>query len=185
MLSRITNKIMGRKLGKWRSYTTNNETKVDKVITNGAETGRMDQTITNETIVNGQKVIESTRIVKTWDRLSIRTRACIASYLTVLFGHYSYLIYEDGKTRLINYRNTSKTHNDISGLYSEWDAVKLGCNTRPGLRFVESLVFPYTVVTNLMPRMVLWLNPAPAMTSPTPLPIVTATPITVSDPKKK
>lgn len=74
---------------------------------------------------------------------------CIGSYL-------------DSKEYLMKFRNNELYHFDSFNretIKSEWDAVKYGAQLKFWRRFFHSLIWPYSLVSNIIPGLVLYLNP--------------------------
>jgi hypothetical protein len=111
---------------------------------------------------DGGSVLEKTRIVRSWNRMGRGKKIFIGCYLGVAGGRFMMETYDDGKKELIKHRDLlNNPPKYSSGLLhqNEWEAVKYGCSNNMGDNFFESLVFPWTIASNLMPGVVLWFNP--------------------------
>lgn len=79
-------------------------------------------------------------------------------YMSIGLLHFAVLTYNDGKTALIMYRNDNTEKYDPN---QEWLAVKFGCRKNLGENLFESFMFPYTIISNLLPSLIMLLNPPP------------------------
>lgn len=111
---------------------------------------------------DGGSVLEKTRIVRNWNRMGRGKKIFIGCYLGVAGGRFMMETYDDGKKELIKHRdllnNPPKYSSGLRHL-NEWEAVKYGCSNNMWDNFFESLVFPWTIASNLIPGVVLWFNP--------------------------
>lgn len=67
----------------------------------------------------------------------------------------------DAKNKLIQYRKNNLTPYEKNNIKDEWSAVKYGANENSAERFFNSIIWPVKTITNLIPFMVLQLNPPP------------------------
>jgi hypothetical protein len=66
--------------------------------------------------------------------------------------------YFDSKEYLLKYRTNKIDEYDKKSIKSEWDAVKYGSRVNFWERFWSSLIWPYSVSSNIIPGIVLSLN---------------------------
>jgi len=119
-------------------------------------------TIEATTIIDGkgQKTTlykKITNMKQTWSRLSPWTRRFIWGYLAVGAVDMFYNTYNSGKSELLIHRQKLG-----KSLYqNDWDAVSYGCRKDSADRFFSSLFWPTSIYSNVMPHIVLGLNPPP------------------------
>jgi hypothetical protein len=77
-------------------------------------------------------------------------------YLSCLLGYNLFGTYNDSKIYLDKYRKGELEKKDLK---SDWDAVKYGANYNFLERLFESLIWPVTTINNIIPAIVLALNP--------------------------
>lgn len=65
----------------------------------------------------------------------------------------------DAKNKLIQYRENKLTQYEKKEIKDEWTAVKYGANENSVERFFNSVIWPVKTITNLIPFIVLQLNP--------------------------
>ncbi len=87
-----------------------------------------------------------------------------ALYVTCILGYNIYGTYYDSKTCLDKFREGKLGELGIDNyqkkqIKTDWDAVKYGANYRCLERLWDSIVWPITSITNLVPSIVLMLNP--------------------------
>jgi hypothetical protein len=70
----------------------------------------------------------------------------------------------DAKNKLIQYRENKLNEYEKNEIKDEWSAVKYGSNSNFSERFFNSIIWPVKTITNLIPFMVLQLNPPPTET---------------------
>lgn len=80
-------------------------------------------------------------------------------YLGCLVSYNGVASYNDATRHLAMFR--SGTLHAGPSIRSEWDAVKYGATVNSAQRFWDSLVWPVTVVENIIPWIALALNPPP------------------------
>ncbi len=76
-------------------------------------------------------------------------------YVVCAMISFLYAIYSDGKTGLYKYRTNANQFQTI--YYDEYAAIKGNMNVHHN--FWESIIFPYTLFSNVMPFIIIWLNP--------------------------
>jgi hypothetical protein len=91
----------------------------------------------------------------------IKTTAII--YATGLFGYNIFGTYVDSKIILKKYRENNLHELGIfrDDIRSDWQAVKYGANYYAINRLWNSIIWPITSITNIIPEIVLLLNPSP------------------------
>ena len=83
-------------------------------------------------------------------------------YFSFSIGYCAQGSYSDSKKYLSMYRNNELNESDnyaVTKIKSEWDAVKYGAYVNFGERLWSSLIWPYSISTNIVPIIVLMLNP--------------------------
>ncbi len=85
-------------------------------------------------------------------------------YISCILGYNIYGTYTDSKIYLDKFREDKLkdlgiTDNEKKEIKTDWDAVKFGANSRCLERLWDSIVWPITGITNLVPAIVLMLNP--------------------------
>ncbi len=68
---------------------------------------------------------------------------------------FLYAIYSDGKTGLFKYRINADQFKTL--YFDEYAAIKGNMNVHRN--FWESVIFPYTLFSNIMPFLIIWMNP--------------------------
>lgn len=124
--------------------TPDTTSKVDKVIT--------------ETVINGKKEILSktiTTIGTTWNSISKTNQRFMIGYLMTGLIYTTYESYNEGKSALIRYRNSSGIP------VSEWDYVKKGCSNGAWNSLPGSFIWPVRIGASIMPHIILLFNPPP------------------------
>lgn len=66
--------------------------------------------------------------------------------------------YTNSKNYLFKYRNKELHTYEIEIINSEWDAVKYGASVDFFERFLNAVVWPYSITKNIIPSVVLFLN---------------------------
>jgi hypothetical protein len=106
------------------------------------------------------------KVTQSWSSLSPRTRLLIGCYAGGFAVHELVSSYGAGKEALEAHRLKQEQHASNKGSGSslpnktEWEAVRAGCREGGWERFWDSLVFPATLASKLMPHVVIWLNPS-------------------------
>lgn len=103
---------------------------------------------------DGWNVVEKVRESVNWNKWSTKQKWAFYGYGTFVTTFFLTSTYSDGKQNLIQYRS----HPNKNQSKTEYDAVKYGCTNGMFSRFVNSVVFPWTVISNSMPMLVLALN---------------------------
>lgn len=86
-------------------------------------------------------------------------------YFSCIFGYNVCGSYIDSKNHLEKYREGKLkdliySDYDIDNIKTDWDAVKYGANVNFFDRFLNSLIWPITTIDNMVPCIVLALNPS-------------------------
>ena len=99
-------------------------------------------------------------------QLPAPTRITTIMYLSCLLGYNIIGTYADSTTYLNKYRLEQQSLNkkecvgsEWSAVKSDWEAVKYGANHHLWERLFASIVWPITTIKNIVPSIVLMLNP--------------------------
>jgi hypothetical protein len=87
--------------------------------------------------------------------ISKETKYLTLSYVSCSLIYTLAESYKNAKKYLLIYRNQDGKLN----FKSEWDAVIYGANIDFYYNFFNSLIWPYNIITQIVPRIVLFLNP--------------------------
>ena len=79
-------------------------------------------------------------------------------YITCGISYNIVGTYIDSKVYLQKYRNGIECHSSVT---NDWEATKFGANENSFGRLWDSIVWPINVITNVVPSIVLTLNPHP------------------------
>jgi hypothetical protein len=79
-------------------------------------------------------------------------------YVGGILTYNAFESYNNSKMYLEKYRADDLTNNEKEEVKNEWDAVKFGANHDAFERFFNSLIFPITITTNIIPMIVLMIN---------------------------
>ncbi len=95
------------------------------------------------------------QVFKTIAELSDPKKIGLAIYSTCAVLGFLFATYNDGKEEL------GKRRNDRQKMpkNGDWIGIKNACVGNMFWNFFESVIFPYTVASNIMPKVVLLLNP--------------------------
>ena len=104
------------------------------------------------------------RIVIIFRELSQPIQLSTIVYFTCLLGYNIYGTYSDSKTYLDKFREgklkqLEKYDNRVNNIKTDWDAVKCGANSCCFERLWYSIIWPITCITNIVPAIVITLNP--------------------------
>ena len=102
----------------------------------------------------------------TFKQLPDAVRLSTKLYFGCLLGYNIVGTYLDSKMYLEKYRtrrlvDLDLSTNQIENIKTEWDAVKYGANSRALERLWDSIVWPVTTIKNIVPAIVLMMNPGP------------------------
>lgn len=102
--------------------------------------------------------METIKIFLTVNEVSSPLKISTIIYFSFLLGYNIVGTYQDSKKYLENYRQGKlKTKSDL--IKSDLDAVVYGANINRGERLWNSIIWPITVIKNIIPSIVLALNP--------------------------
>ena len=127
------------------------------------KTGQRVEESTTETVSTfekkvGDTVVKSTTITMIKDTLaSIPPFYRRLGYVYIGLGtlNMGYLTYNDGKEGLHKFRlNRPKPYPD----HGEWNAVRWACKEKSFRNFMNSVLWPKEIISNIMPKLVLILN---------------------------
>jgi len=106
------------------------------------------------------------KIFVTFKSLPSPVRTSSIVYIYCLLGYNIFGTYVDSKIYLQKYREGNLHElgvqsRQIDTIRNDWDAVKYGAKANAINRLWDSLVWPITSITNVVPAIVLLLNPRP------------------------
>lgn len=118
--------------------------------------------------VKGETVLQKINIIKKWSTMSRNTRIFMGVYGSLAFLTFSSSEYRDGKSELIKSRierldkknkiiDYSQEESDES---LDWLAVKNGCSENTLGNFIGCIFFPFNLISDAMPSLILYLNPS-------------------------
>lgn len=82
------------------------------------------------------------------------------AYVGCVFIYNTFSSYADAKKYLHKYRNNLLNDYEEKHILSDWDAVKYGAQELWWERFWYSIVWPISVLENIVPSLVLYWNPS-------------------------
>ena len=105
------------------------------------------------------------RFVVIFKELPKSVKLSSALYVTCILGYNIYGTYTDSKTYLDKFKEVKLEDlglNDYqkNHIKTDWDAVKCGANSYCLERLWDTIVCPITSIKNLVPAIVLMLNPS-------------------------
>lgn len=116
-------------------------------------------TLTRETVNGKWKIFEKINISTNLKKLSRTQRIFVGVYAASVVTNFMFSTYSDGKTELLKWRkNHSTTTNKQEKYLQEWSAVKKGCQEHWFGNLWDSLFFPCTLATNVVPLVIINLN---------------------------
>jgi hypothetical protein len=123
-----------------------------RFYTSNLDQGSIERTITKKFVEkDGGSVIEKKSFLQTFSRMSRGKKIFLGVYGILATGGFAMSVHNDGREELLKHR--SRTKKDMFD--SDWDAVKYGCERDLGFNFFRSLFFPYTILSDMMPHIVL------------------------------
>lgn len=122
----------------------------------GSTEGTIEKTIIKNSTENGYSIFEKINLVERFSKLSPWARRSLMIYGALAAGGFTIATYNDGRTELMDYYKNPSMY---GGHKSEWDAAKKGCKKNVWSNFVQSVFFPYTAVSNVMPYIVIGTTP--------------------------
>lgn len=115
-----------------------------------------------ETIGNGFKTVTKTLTEMRWSKLSRSQKWIAGTYLAGCATYGFMKSYNGGKSELLAYRHyleNKSAYKHPSQHTTEWDAVYYGSTHDVGKIFVESLLWPSSITSQIVPAVVLAMNP--------------------------
>jgi len=103
----------------------------------------------------GYSIIETFNIKRHWEEADPKVKYMVYSYLMLVILSFSFGIYSDGKSALFQIRHNKPGISDEVA----YDIVKEACKKDAFTKFLDSLILPYTLISNIVPTLVFWLNP--------------------------
>ena len=92
------------------------------------------------------------------DNVGPKTKAVVALWIVCSVTSFCTAVYGDGRRALSAYRSA---HEKLD--YSaEWETVSNACKSNTHKHFWDATILPYTIVSNVLPFVILRLNPPPA-----------------------
>jgi hypothetical protein len=104
------------------------------------------------------------RFIFTFRELPPKIKWSSMLYITSGISYNIFGTYVDSKVYLQKYRNGANCHSSVT---NEWEATKFGANENAFERLLDSIVWPFNVITNVVSSIVLTLNPPPPKDTPT------------------
>ena len=105
--------------------------------------------------------IKLSKIMK-WREWSRTTKYSVVFHSIGFLTNNIYNTYNNGKSSLLLYREDGEIFNNELNygekVETEWNAIKYGCNKHRGIIFWDSLVWPYRVLSSIIPSIVFSLN---------------------------
>ena len=113
-----------------------------------------------------------TRIIHNVRTMSPRAKIFFGVYATFAVSHNAFTNYNAGKVALLKHRRQCADDSNYNESVTEFEAVKNGVYYGSFRRFIDSVIFPYTAISDAMPSVVMYLNPPsptpPSESAPTP-----------------
>lgn len=139
-----------------------------EILNNKTVEGNTIKTITKKyKDPSGYLIKEITNIKQQWKKLSKPVKGAITAYILGAVTTNIAITYNNGKTTLAEYRQELASLNrkqnstvwiDNHDCRSEWDAVYYGCKKNGGSKLYESITWPTTLISHIMPHAILSLN---------------------------
>ena len=98
-----------------------------------------------------------TTIANKWTELPSLVKSGLIVYAACATFGFMISTYNDGKEELIK-RRSDRNKNPIN---DDWISVKSACKKHIFTNFINSIIFPYTIVSSIMPSIIMFLNPEP------------------------
>ena len=132
---------------------------VRRLATTARETG---ESITEKSFQSqgkdGQMMTTLTKVRTSWQKMSWWQKYGGLMYLTGGLSYAGMRSYNDGKKVLLAHRRRLE-QGKTSNFESDWEATLYGCREDSWDHFVGALVWPFTLVRNSVPKLVMALNP--------------------------
>ena len=106
-----------------------------------------------------------TTLKNSWSHTSPLKKKIVYGYLLGSIVDNGYGSYQSGRNALEEFRNDPTKYPDRR-VKTDWQAAYYGCSSEICSRFFESLVWPISIASRVMPSMIIWLNP-PKSSEPT------------------
>ncbi|AYV77515.1 MAG: hypothetical protein Dasosvirus4_36 [Dasosvirus sp.] len=116
------------------------------------------ETLTKHVVEDGVIYKSVTNVTKYWSYIDPSYKRMIYIYLIIVMLNYFTSTYQDAKKYLLAYRKGGASIIEY-GFATEFDACYYGSREHWFDNFVSALVFPYKWVANVMPTIVVALNP--------------------------
>ena len=97
-------------------------------------------------------------IIVYYKELPVKYKISSLCYVGGILLFNTYGCYTDSKNFLNKFRNNQLNNTEKETIKDEWTAVKYGANINFSERFFDSIIFPITTISNLIPSIVLLLN---------------------------
>jgi hypothetical protein len=107
----------------------------------------------NNGVINLQRTVVK---MLTEYEINPQVKFALSIYFGFVFLNFIHATYHVGKNKLLDERSTSGYKYNPN---KEWIAVSNECRKGTFWRFLESVIFPYTVFSNVVPTIVMKLNP--------------------------
>lgn len=122
--------------------------------------GTIETIVTKNTVENGSNIFQKMSIVETFTKMSMKAKIALAIYSLCVSAGFFTQTYYDGRDNLIidRKKRTDKKADYEADYEADWKATKEGCKRKPFINFMDSLVFPYSWATNIIPKIVLYFN---------------------------
>ncbi len=115
----------------------------------------IDTKIIENPVKSSLKAKAITQIKKTWVNTSENKKICIISYFAGVTCCFISDVYTDGKRELTFRRNHRNSYSENE----DFKAMKCACTNNIYHNLFDAIIFPYIVLSNLMPVIILTLNP--------------------------
>ena len=115
-------------------------------------------------IIDKEGFLTKTKIVQFYTKMPSKSKYLLWTYVGGVFVHNMVSSYNIGKSALLKYRTKQQTipesfpANKESKLNNEFNEIKKTISENSIGRFIHSLIFPYTIASEIMPNIVLLLN---------------------------
>lgn len=130
-----------------------------------SQEGTIETIVTKNLVKDGNNIFQKMSIVETFSKMPMKLKIVLGMYSLCVSSGFFIQTYYDGRDNLISDRkkradkfSTNPTQVKKNDYEADWKATKEGCKSRPFLNFIDSLIFPYSWATNLIPKIVLYFN---------------------------
>jgi hypothetical protein len=118
--------------------------------------GTIETIVTKNLVKDGSNIFQKMSIVETFSKISMKAKIALGIYAFCVSAGFFLQTYHDGRDSLVADRR--KRTDKKKDYEADWKATKEGCKRKPFINFMDSLIFPYTCVSNIMPKIVLYFN---------------------------